>query len=189
MIRFKSVYCMSVVYWLNDVRLMKLSTMWSICRDVGHVTHINPIRSGYLRLVKPLVRQEFFEFSKSIFVTESARRRLNNICVDLIWTLNERSISLLIFSVIVSFLRNEWALTNVAEWLCSDFTIFINQASLSSSRMIITKKKHSILLLLIWRRSWSRESMNFLSRSHINHAFLRTSNLNFFVRSIIIAYF
>jgi hypothetical protein len=56
MIRFKSVYCMSVVYWLNDVRLMKLSTVWSICRDVGHVIHTNSIRSGYLRLVKPLVR-------------------------------------------------------------------------------------------------------------------------------------
>jgi hypothetical protein len=32
MIRFKSVYCMSVVYWLNWVLLIKLSDEWSICR-------------------------------------------------------------------------------------------------------------------------------------------------------------
>jgi hypothetical protein len=47
MIRFKSVYCMSVVYWLMMIRLLiKLSTMWSICRCVGHMTHANLMRSG-----------------------------------------------------------------------------------------------------------------------------------------------
>jgi hypothetical protein len=59
MIRFKSVYCMSVVYWLNDVRdfdCYLMSDLYVGC--VGHMTHANLMRSGYLptylvRLVKP----------------------------------------------------------------------------------------------------------------------------------------
>jgi hypothetical protein len=30
MIRFKSVYCMSVVYWLNDVRVIDQAIYWVI---------------------------------------------------------------------------------------------------------------------------------------------------------------
>ncbi len=65
MVRIKSVY-----WWcsllLNGYSVSNLSTVWSICRGVGHVTHTNPIRSGYLRLIKPFVHTVSENFLRNI---------------------------------------------------------------------------------------------------------------------------
>jgi hypothetical protein len=56
MIQFKSVYCMSVVYWLNDVRGWNSYLRCGLYVEVWVTWPTNLIRSGYhLRMVNLLV--------------------------------------------------------------------------------------------------------------------------------------
>ncbi len=119
-----------------------------------------------------------------------AMRRVDNIWEKAIWTVNWRDMSLLIFFVMTRRLRTEWASTKLKEWLCVEFiTSKIQEESfVSFSRLTMKENEHFTHLLAVWRRLWSWDSRIFLSRSHINQTFLRTSSFDFFVRSRIIAY-
>ncbi len=132
----------------------------------------------------------FSESFQSTSVIESTTRRLDKIWEGAIWTVNWRKISLLISDVIAIFLKIEWASARLKEWLWFEFSIFNNQraSSPSCSRFAINEKEQATHLLLVWRRSWPWGSRTFLSRSQINHAFLRISSLNFLVRRRTTAY-
>jgi hypothetical protein len=131
---------------------------------------------------------KFSEFSIFTSVIESRTRSANIIWDNLIWTINALKISFFIFSFMRIFLCAEWASTKIIEWLCLSLTIFKNQASLFSFYMTTTKKEHWMRLLTMCRRFWSLNSFDFRSRSHINHVFLRTFNLNFLIRFMTIAW-
>ncbi len=64
MIRIKSVY-----WWcsllLNEYKVMILSTVWSICRGVGHVTHTNPYSVRLLTNLPSEVGKTFWIYTFS----------------------------------------------------------------------------------------------------------------------------
>ncbi len=130
--------------------------------------------------------REFSEFVSSQSMTESIMRRLEIIWDDAIWTMNWREILFLISNVIVIFFNTRWTLTRFKKWLCLELIIFKNHEKLSKSLNCLTimKKEYFIDLFSIWRLFWSWDSRILSSRSQINHVFLMTSSLDFFVRRI-----
>lgn len=96
-------------------------------------------------------------FAESGFVelkfTVLERRTVDIILTGVVWTVNYRRISLLIFRVIAIRRKTECASAMLEAWLCSPFlTSKIHEPLFWSFSLAIIKKGHSMCLLPSWRR-------------------------------------